>query len=259
MTAVRPSGAGDGGSVTAELAVALPSVVMLLAVVAAVAAVVVAQVRCVDAARAGARAAARHDGSSAAVALARLVAPSGARVSVAEVSGAPSASASGAGRVRVEVRASVRLLLPFLPRVEVSAAAVADREPEPVAPASATPRGRRDRGSGTILAVGLCGAAAVAAVATATLGSAVTCRHRGEAAADLAALAAVDAEVSARPPCAVAAMVAEANGAHLSACRLSRDRAVRVTVLVGCPVGASWGRLPRSSTAGPAVVAAGDP
>ena len=55
-------GSGAAGSVTAELALALPSVVLLLAVVLAAGDVVAGQIRCVDAARAGARAAAHATG-----------------------------------------------------------------------------------------------------------------------------------------------------------------------------------------------------
>ncbi len=56
---LRPAGSADRGSVTAELAVALPALVLLLlAGLTAVQAVTV-QLRCVDAAREAARAAAR--------------------------------------------------------------------------------------------------------------------------------------------------------------------------------------------------------
>lgn len=56
------SGEGhDAGSVSAELAVAFPAVVLLLGVVLGVGATVLGQVRCVDAARAGARWAARGE------------------------------------------------------------------------------------------------------------------------------------------------------------------------------------------------------
>src|SRR4051812_48617142 len=53
--------AGDVGTATAELAVAVPAVGVLLSAVVAVAQAGIAQVEVVDAARAGARAAARGD------------------------------------------------------------------------------------------------------------------------------------------------------------------------------------------------------
>ncbi|MGW8622312.1 TadE family type IV pilus minor pilin, partial [Streptomyces albidoflavus] len=63
---------------TAEAAVVLPAlVVFLLALVWALLAVA-AHIQCVDAARAGARAMARQDPESAAVAVARQAAPRGA-------------------------------------------------------------------------------------------------------------------------------------------------------------------------------------
>ncbi|WP_338896889.1 TadE family type IV pilus minor pilin [Streptomyces sp. TG1A-60] len=73
---------GDRGFVTAEAAMALP--VLLLFVTALVWALlaVCAQIQVVDAARAGARAAARQDPSAAVVAAARQTAPEGAVVSV---------------------------------------------------------------------------------------------------------------------------------------------------------------------------------
>ncbi|WP_456847646.1 TadE/TadG family type IV pilus assembly protein, partial [Cellulomonas sp. P5_C6] len=52
------AGRRDRGSVTAELAVGLPAVALLLVAVLTVGAAAVAQTRCTDGARAGARAAA---------------------------------------------------------------------------------------------------------------------------------------------------------------------------------------------------------
>ncbi|TXS56183.1 TadE family type IV pilus minor pilin [Streptomyces sp. t39] len=78
-----PARGGDRGSVTAEAAVALPAlVVFALALVWALMAAA-AQIQCVDAARAGARAAARSEPEQAAVAAARSAAPAGARVTLA--------------------------------------------------------------------------------------------------------------------------------------------------------------------------------
>ncbi|WP_306318533.1 MULTISPECIES: TadE family type IV pilus minor pilin [unclassified Streptomyces] len=72
----------DRGFVTAEAAVALPVlVVFTMALIWAVLAAS-AQIRCVDAARAGARAVARQEPTGAAVAVAREAAPKGARIAV---------------------------------------------------------------------------------------------------------------------------------------------------------------------------------
>ncbi|WP_217179163.1 TadE family type IV pilus minor pilin [Streptomyces sp. AC495_CC817] len=73
---------GDGGFVTAEAAMALP--VMLLFATALVWALLAAcaQIQVVDAARAGARAAARQDPPGAVEAAARKTAPDGAEVHV---------------------------------------------------------------------------------------------------------------------------------------------------------------------------------
>jgi len=73
----------DRGSVTAELAVALPAVVVLLVVVLVLATSVGTQLRCADAARTGARVAALGEGPGAVEAAATRVAGAGARVEVA--------------------------------------------------------------------------------------------------------------------------------------------------------------------------------
>lgn len=72
----------DAGMATAEFAVALPAIVLVLALAVTVVGAALDQVRCVDAARAGARAAARGDTQAAVVALARDLAPGGATVQV---------------------------------------------------------------------------------------------------------------------------------------------------------------------------------
>jgi Flp pilus assembly protein TadG len=104
--------------VTAETAVVLP--VLLLVLAAAVAAVVVvgSQLRCVDAAREGARAAARGDGGAVTDLVARA-APDGAR----------STLGGDAELVTVTVRATVAPLGPLPFRITVSATATAAREP----------------------------------------------------------------------------------------------------------------------------------
>ncbi|MEP6696632.1 MAG: TadE family type IV pilus minor pilin [Pseudonocardiales bacterium] len=109
----------DRGSATAELATALPVLVLLLAVALGAVGAVTAQLRCVDAAREGARAAARGESSARAASFARQVAPSGARVEV---------SAGDAGTVAVTVSSQVPLAGRLLP-VTVQARAVAWTEP----------------------------------------------------------------------------------------------------------------------------------
>jgi len=75
-------GAVDEGSVTAELAVALPAVVVVLLLVLGVGAASVEQVRVVDAARTGARVAAVGDDDGAVRAAAQRLAGPGADVGI---------------------------------------------------------------------------------------------------------------------------------------------------------------------------------
>ncbi|MGW7606522.1 TadE family type IV pilus minor pilin [Streptomyces sp. NPDC054766] len=78
----RPVRRRDAGFVTAEAAVVLPSLVLVgMALVWALLAAS-AQIQCVDAARAGARAAARQDSPEAVLATTRRAAPPGAQVTV---------------------------------------------------------------------------------------------------------------------------------------------------------------------------------
>ncbi|MFD5718538.1 TadE family type IV pilus minor pilin [Streptomyces sp. NPDC127036] len=80
---LRVGGAGrDGGFVTAEAAVVLPSLVLVGITLVWALLAASAQIQCVDAARAGARAAARQDSPDAVVATARRAAPAGAKVTV---------------------------------------------------------------------------------------------------------------------------------------------------------------------------------
>ncbi|MGW7262756.1 TadE family type IV pilus minor pilin [Streptomyces sp. NPDC054842] len=67
---------------TAETAVVLPALVLFAMALVWALLAASAQIQCVDAARAGARAAARQDPPEAVAALARRAAPSGARVTV---------------------------------------------------------------------------------------------------------------------------------------------------------------------------------
>lgn len=75
-------GAGDRGAVTAEAAMVLPALVALALVLVWGLVAAADQIRCVDAARAGARAAARSEPESAVRDAARTAAPSRARVTV---------------------------------------------------------------------------------------------------------------------------------------------------------------------------------
>lgn len=102
-----PPRRGDRGFVTAEAAVVLPSLVLVgMALVWALLAAS-AQIQCVDAARAGARAAARQDPPDAVLETARRAAPHGARVTVSRegdlVRVTVTASAPGPGALSVEL------------------------------------------------------------------------------------------------------------------------------------------------------------
>jgi Flp pilus assembly protein TadG len=107
----------ERGSATAELAAALPVLVLLLAVAVTAVAAVTAQLRCVDAAREAARAAAR--GTPDAMEAGERAAPAGARITVD----------TGSETVRVTVRARISPFADWLPAPEVTATAVAETEP----------------------------------------------------------------------------------------------------------------------------------
>ncbi|GGX65108.1 TadE family type IV pilus minor pilin [Streptomyces fructofermentans] len=77
-----PPPAGDRGFVTAEAAVALPVLVAFSMVLVWALTAAAALIQCVDAARAGARAAARQDPPAVVSAAARATAPDGARITV---------------------------------------------------------------------------------------------------------------------------------------------------------------------------------
>ncbi len=78
----RRDGVRDRGTVTAELALGLPAVVGLLLVVLVLSAAATSQLRCSDAARAGARAAALGEDTAAVVRIADRLAGAGATVHV---------------------------------------------------------------------------------------------------------------------------------------------------------------------------------
>ncbi|WP_078962806.1 TadE family type IV pilus minor pilin [Streptomyces sp. SCSIO 75703] len=100
---------------TAETAVVLPVLVAFAMALVWVLLVVAAQIQCVDAARAAARAAARQDPPDAVLEVARQAAPRGARITVGREG----------GRVRIVVVAALPVLsaLPFEVREEAVAAA----------------------------------------------------------------------------------------------------------------------------------------
>ena len=113
----RPLG-GSRGSVTAETAVLMPVLLVVLAAALGVLASVAAQMRCVDAARGAARVAARGDDAATVRRVAQRLAPPDAVVQVR----------TSAGIVEVIVVAQVRPFGPamqVLPSVEVRGRAVA--------------------------------------------------------------------------------------------------------------------------------------
>jgi hypothetical protein len=113
--------ARDDGTATAEMAVVLPALAVVLVFALWSVAAVTAQLRCVDAALVAARAMARGESSDMSLAAARASAPAGARIVV---------SRSG-DLVVVDVRASARLPGPWagaLPGLSLGGRAVASIE-----------------------------------------------------------------------------------------------------------------------------------
>ena len=114
---------GEHGMVTAEFAVVLPAIVLVLALSLGALGLALDQIRCVDAARAGARAASRGDSYGAVIGVTRRAAPSGALVSM---------TTSGA-YVRISVVSRPRVAGGLLPAwLRASSAASAVREPSDV-------------------------------------------------------------------------------------------------------------------------------
>lgn len=117
----RPACDRERGMATVEMAVVLPALVLMLAAGLWLVAAAVGQLRCVDAAREGARTLARGDPQVLAIARAEAVAPASGRVRVAREP----------GWVRVTVTATVR---PFsgwagrLPALRLTATASAAEE-----------------------------------------------------------------------------------------------------------------------------------
>ena len=110
----------DRGMATAEVAVALPALVVLVAAGMTAVSVLTAQLRCVDAAREAARAAARGEDAAVVRSLAERSGPGGSDVQVT----------SGEQEVQVTVTAVADSVGGLLPAVHVEATAVALREPE---------------------------------------------------------------------------------------------------------------------------------
>ena len=115
----RSSVRDEDGMVTAETAMVLPVLLVVLAGAVAAVLVVGAQLRCVDAAREGARAAARGEDTAAVAAVASAAGPDGA---VTALTRTPD-------EVRVTVTAELAPLGPLPIRVPLHAEAVAQVEP----------------------------------------------------------------------------------------------------------------------------------
>lgn len=108
----------ESGSVTAETAVVLPTLMVMLALALWMLAAAGARIECIDAARAAARAAARGEALPAVHSAAERATPRDARVTINRAD----------GRVRVTIRSRVRPMgpwLPDLPGVTVHGKAVA--------------------------------------------------------------------------------------------------------------------------------------
>jgi Flp pilus assembly protein TadG len=121
--------ARDAGMVTAELAVALPALVLVLALALGVLAVGTARLRCADAARAAVRLAARGESPDAVRTAAERIATGDVTVRV---------TGTGAD-VTVEVSTPVRVPGHWLPGVVVTERATEAREPDAVPAGEGTP------------------------------------------------------------------------------------------------------------------------
>ncbi|MBW3084895.1 hypothetical protein KEM60_01085 [Austwickia sp. TVS 96-490-7B] len=83
----RPPADGDAGMVTAEIAIGIPAVLLTLILGLGTARTALDQIRCLDAARAGARAAARGDSDTAITAITRQGAPDTATIQLSRTAG----------------------------------------------------------------------------------------------------------------------------------------------------------------------------
>jgi secretion/DNA translocation related TadE-like protein len=111
----------------------------------------------------------------------------------------------------------------------------------------------RDRGVATLWAAGAMSVVLAVMVIGVNLGAAASSRHRAEAAADLAALAAASHAGDGEPAaCAHGARVARAMSARLVSCRLAGwEAAVEIEVRPSLALG-SWGVAHGRARAGPA-------
>ncbi|KUP96465.1 hypothetical protein AC529_11920 [Thermobifida cellulosilytica TB100] len=122
-TPLRRRGSGphrDRGAVTAETAVALPCLALVLGVALACVQAAATQLECVDAARVGARALARGDSEAAVRSLVLGAGPPGAAVELS----------AEAGFVRVTVTAAVRVVPGLPPPLHVTGSAAVPAEPD---------------------------------------------------------------------------------------------------------------------------------
>ena len=131
--ASRSARSDEAGMATAEFAVVLPAVVLVLALSLGTLGLAWDQIRCVDAARAGARAASRGDSAGAVVLVASRAAPSEAVVSLV-MSG---------DLVKVSVVSRPRVAGRLLPEwLQASSTASAAREPADPQPRQGGSQGR---------------------------------------------------------------------------------------------------------------------
>lgn len=95
-----------------------------------------------------------------------------------------------------------------------------------------------ERGSATVWVIALSGVLAVVGAAVVLVAAATVARHRAEAAADLAALAAAGrAAWGEADGCALAELVATANAARLVSCAVGAGAVVEVRVSVPVRLG----------------------
>ena len=188
--------------VTAETAVVLPVLLLVLAGAVAAVTVVGAQLRCVDAAREGARAAARGESVAVVTGLAGRAAPEGAVTTVSpdaeEVRVTVSARITPLGRSRCGSRSRPK---PCAAGAGAARAGAAGAR-APGAGRGAVMTGQRragERGSATVWVLALSAVLAVVGAAVVLVGAAVVARHRAAAAADLGALAAAGRAVAGDP------------------------------------------------------------
>ena len=98
-----------------------------------------------------------------------------------------------------------------------------------------TPRGRpAERGAATVVTIAFAGLLLLVGAALGVVQAMVVAHRTAQSAADLAALAGAEAELRGAGGCAVAAAVAEANGATLTGCEAGGSD-LRVEVLVPGP------------------------